>query len=165
VTTVENLTEEEKWLKAKQAEEDRKKREEFEREQALHEFEERGGFAQVLKDIFNPSDMAAMELDSVYQLKNICKDFYRKKQLISQALIETLDAVSNERPNVMQMKRRHFNPDVSSNKRESLEWMRINAERERIFRFKTIAKDTATQYYTILDRFTQELVNPSHLKL
>jgi len=42
------------------------------------------------------------------------------------------------------MKRRHFNPDVASNKRESLEWMRINAERERIFRFKSIAKDTAT---------------------
>ena len=148
-------------LKAKQKEEERKKREEFERDQALIEFEERGGFAQVLKDIFNPSDMAAMELDSVYQLKNICKDFYRKKQLMSQALIETLDALSNERPTVLQMKRRHFNPDVASNKRESLEWMRINAERERIFRFKSIAKDTATQYYTILDRFTNELLNPT----
>ena len=59
------------------------------------------------------------------------------------------------------MKRRHFNPDVASNKRESLEWMRINAERERIFRFKSIAKDTATEYYTILDRFTNELLNPT----
>ena len=39
--------------------------------------------------------------------------------------------------------------------------MRINAERERIFRFKSIAKDTATQYYTILDRFTNELLNPT----
>ena len=38
--------------------------------------------------------------------------------------------------------------------------MRINAERERIFRFKSIAKDTATQYYTILDRFSQELMQP-----
>ena len=45
---------------------DRKKREEFERDQALIDFKENGGFAQVLKDIFNPSDMAAMELDSVY---------------------------------------------------------------------------------------------------
>lgn len=65
-TILENLTDEEKQLKAKQKEEERKKREEFERDQALIEFEERGGFAQVLKDIFNPSDMAAMELDSVY---------------------------------------------------------------------------------------------------
>ena len=95
------MSEEEIRANAKQKEEDRKKREEFERDQALHEFQERGGFAQVLKDIFNPSDMAAMELDSVYQLKNICKDFYRKKQLMSQALIETLDALSNERPTVL----------------------------------------------------------------
>jgi len=82
---------------------------------------------------------------------------------MSSSLLETLDALSNERPTVLQMKRRHFNPDVASSKRESLEWMRINAERERIFRFKSIAKDTATQYYTILDRFTNELVNPSNL--
>ena len=147
------MTEEQKQAKADAEKEKRRKDEEFERDQALHEFEERGGFSQVLKDIFNPSDMAAMELDSVYQLKNICKDFYRKKQLMSSALIETLDALSNERPAVMQMKRRHFNPDVAPNFRESFEWMRINAERERIFRFKSIAKDTATQYYTILDRF------------
>lgn len=58
------------------------------------------------------------------------------------------------------MKRRHFNPDVAFSKRESLEWMRINAERERIFKFKTVAKDTATQYYGILQRFTDLLVNP-----
>ena len=155
-----NMTEEEKFAKAEQEKEDKRKKEEFERDQALIEFEERGGFSQVLKDIFNPSDMAAMELDSVYQLKNICKDFYRKKQIMSSTLIETLDAISNERPAVLQMKRRHFNPEVAPNKREALEWMRINAERERIFRFKSIAKDTATQYYTILDRFAQELLNP-----
>lgn len=32
----------------------------------LIEFEEMGGFAKVLKDIFNPSDLNSMELDSVY---------------------------------------------------------------------------------------------------
>ena len=58
------------------------------------------------------------------------------------------------------MKRRHFNVDDSgnSNKQECLEWMRINAERERIARFKTIAKDSATSYYKIMDRFTQQLM-------
>ena len=35
-------------------------------EQELIEFDERGGFAQVLKDIFNPTDLSSMELDSVY---------------------------------------------------------------------------------------------------
>ena len=63
---LENLTEEQKAEKALQEKEDKRKREEFERDQALIEFEERGGFSRVLKDIFNPSDMAAMELDSVF---------------------------------------------------------------------------------------------------
>ena len=75
----ENLTDEQKEEKEKQEKEEKRKREELERENALQKFEEQGGFSQVLKDIFNPSDMAAMELDSVFQLKNICKDFYRKK--------------------------------------------------------------------------------------
>ena len=83
----ENMTEEEKADLAKQEKEEKQKREDFAKEQKLMEFEEQGGFSKVLKDIFNPADMAAMELDSVYQLKNICKDFYRKKQLMSSALI------------------------------------------------------------------------------
>lgn len=49
----------------------------------LIEFEERGGFAKVLRDIFNPIDKNAMELDSVYQLKNLCKTFYKKKEELS----------------------------------------------------------------------------------
>ena len=132
----------------------------------MMEFEERGGFCQVLKDIFNPSDLAAMELDSVFQLKNLCKDFYRKKQLLSGGLVQTLDALSNERPVVLQMKRRHFNIDGSGNShmQESLEWMRINAERERIQRFKTIAKDSATCYYKVMDRFTKSLLESGKQK-
>ena len=81
------MDEEKRAEEERKEKEKRRKREEFQKEQALHDFEERGGFSQVLKDIFNPSDMAAMELDSVFQLKNICKDFYRKKQLMSTALI------------------------------------------------------------------------------
>ena len=38
-------------------------------EQQLNDFEDRGGFKRVLKDIFNPTDQSSMELDSVYQLK------------------------------------------------------------------------------------------------
>ena len=102
-----------------------------------------------------------MELDSVFQLKYLCKDFYRKKQLMSQGLLESLDALSNERPIVLQMKRRHFSTDVAGDKKASLEWMRINAERERIYRFKSIAKETATQYYVIMEKFTHILLQSS----
>lgn len=96
-----DIADEDRYAKAEREKEERRKREELERENALNDFEQRGGFSRVLSDIFNPSDMAAMELDSVYQLKTICKDFYRKKQLMSTALIQTLDALSNERPTVL----------------------------------------------------------------
>lgn len=99
-----------------------------------------------------------MELDSVFQLKTLCKDFYRKKQLMSASLVQTLDALSNDRPVMLQMKRRHFNTDVTGDKKASLEWMRINAERERLYRFKSIAKDMATSYYIIMDKFTSLLM-------
>jgi hypothetical protein len=143
----------------KKEDDEKKKFKDIEKEQALLAFLERGGFSQVLKDIFNPSDMSAMELDSVFQLKNLCKDFYRKKQLMSASLLQSLDALSNERPVVLQMKRRHFNTEVTGDKKASLEWMRINAERERLYRFKSIAKDMATSYYLIMDRFTNLLMN------
>jgi hypothetical protein len=37
--------------------------------------------------------------------------------------------------------------------------MRINAEKERIQRFKQISQGTASQYYKILDRFSNLLIN------
>lgn len=47
-------------------EEEKRKRAQLKMDLELIEFEERGGFAKVLKDIFNPLDKNAMELDSVY---------------------------------------------------------------------------------------------------
>ena len=63
---VDNMTEEQKFAKAEKEKEEKRQNEEFAKQKALIEFEDKGGFSQVLKDIFNPSDMAAMELDSVY---------------------------------------------------------------------------------------------------
>ena len=62
------------------------------------------------------------------------------------------------------MKRRHFSTDVAGDKKANLEWMRINAERERIYRFKSVASETATQYYTIMERFTKLLLNSGKMK-
>jgi len=88
--------------------EEKRKRLQLKLDQELIEFEERGGFAQVLKDIFNPQTESAAQLDSVYQLKNLCMTFYEKKEKMQGALIQTLDALSNERPKAMQMKKKHF---------------------------------------------------------
>lgn len=49
-----------------------------------------------------------MELDSVFQIKKFTREFYDRKFKMSKGLIETLDALNNERPNMIQYKRKHF---------------------------------------------------------
>jgi len=74
----------------------------------MQEFQDRGGFTRVLNDIFNPADIKALELDSVFQIKKFTKEFYERKSKMSKELLETLDALINERPEIMQSKRKHF---------------------------------------------------------
>jgi hypothetical protein len=45
---------------------------------------------------------------------------------------------------------------LSTNVLDDMEWVRINAERERINRFKEIAEQSATLYYKVLTRFGEE---------
>jgi hypothetical protein len=92
-----------------------------------------------------------MELDSVYQLKQLCKAFYEKKQSLSKNLIESLDALANERPWTVRMKKKHFDT-ASNNLLTDLEYMRINAERERIKKYQEITKTSAYLYYRILKK-------------
>ena len=111
----------------------------------------------MLKDIFNPTDFSSMELDSVFQLKALCKTFYEKKERLSNNLIQTLDAMSNERPKTLLMKKNNLNLDMKNgNLYDDIEWMRINAEKERIQQYRRIAKDCAYLYYKILKRFVEE---------
>jgi|LauGreDrversion4_2_1035121.scaffolds.fasta_scaffold156409_3 hypothetical protein len=49
-----------------------------------------------------------MQLDSVYQIKAHTREFYERKYKMSHALIESLDAMNNERPTMLQFKKRHF---------------------------------------------------------
>lgn len=74
-----------------------KKLKQLKRDQELYEFEERGGFARILREIFNPTD-ESVELDSVFQLKNLVKNYYEKKTKMSKELLETLDVMLNQRP-------------------------------------------------------------------
>jgi len=59
-----------------QDEDEKKKRLQLKLDLELIEFEEMGGFARVLREIFNPTDLNSLELDSVYQLKQLCNAFY-----------------------------------------------------------------------------------------
>ena len=44
----------------------------------------------------------------------------------------------------------------NGNVHDDIEWMRINAERERIQKYREIAKDSAVFYYKVLKKFTEE---------
>jgi len=135
-----------------QERQERLKRIQLKKDQARQEFQDRGGFNRVLNDIFNPTDMKSLELDSVYQIKKFCRDFYQRKSQMSKELLETLDALSNERPSVLKNKSKHFSVDNQvSSKQESMDWMRLNAEKARVQRFKEIATSQTKSYYNILD--------------
>lgn len=63
----------------------------------------------------------------------LCKTFYEKKEKLSTDLVQTLDALTNERPKTLSMKKNNLNLEgKNGNVHDDIEWMRINAERERI---------------------------------
>lgn len=77
---------------------------------------------------------------------------------MSKELLETLDAMNNERPQVIKLKRRHFDmPQASacSTKEERLEWMRLCAERDRVSKFKNVAIAQTKAYYKCLESFSE----------
>ena len=79
-----------------------------------------------------------------------------KKEKLSKQLVQCLDALANERPWTVKMKKKHF--DTSSNNLlTDLEYMRINAERERIKKYQEITKDSAYKYYKILKNLSDYL--------
>lgn len=58
---------------------EKRRRDAYREEQELRAFEEKGGFAGVLKDIFRPKAADGVDLDSVHQLSSLCSGFYHKK--------------------------------------------------------------------------------------
>jgi len=78
--------------------EEKRRRQAFREEQELRSFEERGGFAGVLKDLFRPEPTNGLELDNVNMLQNLCSGYYSKKYHLDKNLVQALDALSNERP-------------------------------------------------------------------
>lgn len=63
---------------------------------------------------------------------------------------------------MMLTKRKHFKNGVagdsmSSNQRNTMDWMRINAEKERIQRYKLIVNDSGQLYYNVIERYAKLL--------
>lgn len=138
------------------------------RDQELAEFEEKGGLSRILNNLFNPKD-ESIELDSVYQLKQLCKSYYETKNKISKDLIETLDALLNERPQAISMKKKSFYNETDETQEEDpllgkvhknyyldIECMRLNAEKERICHYREIARKSAVKYYKVLKEIMRQ---------
>ena len=68
-----------------------------------------------------------------------------------------LDALSNERPEMLRLKRKYLDIENAGVEpmQEVVSWMRINAERDRIKKFKEIASESAETYYNILEEFAK----------
>jgi len=64
-----------------------------------------------MKQMMNPNSKDKPELveyDSVYQLKNLVKQYYIRKGQITEGLLKKLDAIVVERPNCLQKKKQYF---------------------------------------------------------
>jgi len=56
----------------------------------------------------------------------------------------------------MQTKKRYFNikDSETASYKESIDWMRLNAEKERIQKFKNIVTNAAGVYYQVIEKFS-----------
>lgn len=131
-------------------------------EQELIDFKNRGGFTKVLNDLFNNPDIGSLEFDSVYKLKQLCMQFYDKKGRLGKELVESLDALLSDRPFSLASKRKNFviddpnHPEGIKKKNfyYDIESMRINAEKDRIEKFKGVAHSLARKYYIICKKLS-----------
>ena len=75
---------------------------------------------------------------------------------MSDNLIDALDAINNERPRVLSLKKSNLTVEdtISSKQESSLKWMRLKTERDRVKSFMVIARDSAGLYYSIVEKFS-----------
>ena len=126
-------------------------------QQEMKSLEKGGYYAGILRELFNPTDKTHMSLDSVFQLKNLCKDYYYKKKEMRAQLVSQLDVMAKDRPKNIQMKRKFFKAgDYSKNIMLDIDCMRMLAEVERVDKFKQIAQRGALLYSRVLRRVVDE---------
>jgi hypothetical protein len=56
----------------------------------------------------------------------------------------------------MSFKKKHTDVRCSTRFQEEVEWVRLNAEKERIQKYKSIAQQNAITYYKIMQKFVEE---------
>ena len=66
-------------------------------------------FFDRMHELVNPIDEQRLKLDSVQQIKHTVKTFYKKKVAVAQTLLQELDQMRAERPEMVRVKRSQFN--------------------------------------------------------
>lgn len=111
------------------------------------------GFVRLLQEILNPAEKESLELDSVFQLKQLVKSYYEKRGSISENLTDTLYAMMCERPQILDAKKKYFftsyedqdgysvNIKKIRNLYIELEQMRLKAERERFTNYRELIEN------------------------
>jgi hypothetical protein len=95
------------------------------------------------------------------------REFYHRKSKMSNDLLQTLDALQNERPGIVKSKRKHFDMEKAqtATKRERFDMMRLNTEQDRVNKFKQIALNETKRYYNLLEKFTKILDSRKEVKI
>lgn len=62
-----------------------------------------------MHELVNPIDEQRLKLDSVAQIKSTVKTFYKRKADVAHILLQELDQKRAERPDLIRIKRKHFN--------------------------------------------------------
>ena len=64
-----------------------------------------------------------------------------------------MDALQNERPEVLKSKRKYFDSEKSpaTTKKEKLEWMRLHSEKDRVNKYRWITSTQTKTYYSVLE--------------
>ncbi|CDW76898.1 UNKNOWN [Stylonychia lemnae] len=117
----------------------------------------------LLEEMLNPVQEEMVELDSVYQLKNLIKKFYVRKNEICDDFIDRLDAILIERPYFMQAKKEKFFQSYEQkglllgarkirNVNDEIERIRIECELDRVENFKFISNQGTMMYYDLCQK-------------
>lgn len=119
-----------------------------------------------LKELINPIDEERLKLDSVHQVKSVVRTFYQKKNLLCAKLLDELDRMTAERPNLTELKKDFVSaPEIPRQQiRDRMQEVRMNATLTRLHDFKHAAQ-RSVWYFKVLQRMLHEHIDKKPLTM
>lgn len=117
----------------------------------------------------------SLNFDCIYQLKYLVKSFYQKKNQQMHVMMQKLDQLIVERPNIIEKKKKHFFSSYEMKDLESkshgkirnvhleLQKMRMLAEQDKLLQYKGINESECVKYYNACKRIHQNHLDKSRV--